>query len=121
MLKHSDAAEVNLISLEASTNQEKIQCGKCDYKTETLRCLNLHISHKHKQLENLRSDLYDTSFELSDVEEERKLSFSLENNTSTLEEPNLEFQISAESECGLCNFIGSSRTDIEEHTVQNHS
>ena len=121
MLKHPAAAGVNLTSPEANINQEKFQCDKCDYKTETLRGLNVHIGHKHKEPENLRSDQQDTSFELSDVEEEREHSFSLTNTTTTLDEPYIDFKSSAESECGQCDFIGSSRTAIEEHIIHNHS
>ena len=61
----------------------------------------------------------DISVELSDVEKEREHSFSLTHNTSIVEDS--EFKLSEESECGFCDFIGSSRTEIEEHIVNNHS
>ena len=49
------------------------------------------------------------------------LIFGSEVSTTNLEEPDIEFQLIAESESGQCDFIGSSRNTIEEHIVQNHS
>ena len=121
MLEQAAAAPAKLTSPEPNSSQEKFQCDKCDYKTETLRGLNVHIGRKHKEPEILRSDQQDTSLDLSDAEEEREHSFSLTNTTTTHEESDLEFTSSAESECGQCDFIGNSRTAIEEHIVNNHS
>ena len=87
--------------------------------------MNVHRGHKHKEIkkpEILRGELVDKSLDLSHVSEDREeheYSFSLTNTITT--ESDLEFTLSAESECGQCDFIGESRFAIEEHIVKNHS
>ena len=110
-----------------------------------------HKHKEIKKPEILRGELVDKSFDLSQVSalwekatigsrgqeskhnnlvclllplcsedrEEHEHSFSLTNTTTA--ESDLEFTLSAESECGQCDFIGESRFAIEEHIVKNHS
>ena len=87
--------------------------------------MSVHKGHKHKELQKpeiFRGELVDKPLDLSHVSEDREeheYSFSLTNTITT--ESDLEFTLSAESECGQCDFIGKSRTAIEEHIVKNHS
>ena len=130
MLQHASAAPSPSPPAqrpELKGSDEEFKCDKCDYTSTSKQGVSIHKGHQHKELkkpEILRVELLDKSLDLSQVSEDREEhehSFSVTNTSTTPQESELDFTLSAESECGQCDFIGHTRSAIELHIVKNHS